>query len=82
MPPHSRVGTCERGCLFDLSADPGEHTDLRRAEPDAFAALARRLAAIGRTVYQTNYTGGYDRCLSAEDAYARDRGFLAPRCVR
>ena len=82
IPPHARVGTCVGGCLFDVRADPGEHVDLRHADPAAFERLARRLAVIGRGVYQTNYTGGYDSCLTAKDAYARDRGFLAPRCVR
>ena len=38
------------------------------------------MAAIGATVFQTNYSGGFDACLSVTDAYARDGGFLAPRC--
>ena len=82
MPPHAHVATCEGGCLFDLTADPGEHDNLRHADPAAFETLARRLAAIGATVYQTDFTGGYDSCINATAAYARDGGFLAPRCVK
>ena len=64
-----------------MRADPAEQHDLRAARPAEFEALARRMAEIGATRYQTNYSGGYDACASAAAAFAADRGFLAPRCV-
>jgi hypothetical protein len=82
MPGHDAIGTCVGGCLFDLSADPTEHVDLRHARPAAFAKLARRMAAIGATVYQTDYDAGYDHCLSAPAAHEANHGFLAPRCTK
>lgn len=39
-----------------------------------------RLQDIGKTVYQTNYTGGFDTCISRQDSFAKNRGFLAPEC--
>ena len=42
--------------------------------------LMTRLQDIGKTVYQTNYTGGYDNCIARPESYKMHHGFLAPEC--
>lgn len=71
---------CPHGCLFDIVADPAEHHDLRTEQPKLFQQLMTRLQDIGKTVYQTNYTGGYDNCIARPESYKMHHGFLAPEC--
>ena len=73
---------CPAGCLFDLAADPGEHIDLKGAQPERFAAMRARLASWGATVYQTNYSDVDDdaACLDTDALLARYGGFLGPPC--
>ena len=73
---------CPAGCLFDLAADPGEHVDLKGAQPERFAAMRARLASWGATVYQTNYSDVDDdaACLDTDALLARYGGFLGPPC--
>jgi hypothetical protein len=42
--------------------------------------LLTRLQEIGKTVYQTNYTGGFDNCIDRHVAYEQYHGFLGPEC--
>eukprot|EP01045_Picozoa_sp_COSAG04_P011563 COSAG04_NODE_747_length_10615_cov_4.568372_3_plen_161_part_00 len=39
--------------LFDLKADPGEHTDLAESEPDTVKTLMARLQVIRTIAFQT-----------------------------
>lgn len=78
--PGPDVG-CPRGCLFNIRDDPTEHEDVKESFPHVFSTLWSRLLEVGEGVYQTNYDGGAKNCLSAGEAYQRDRGFLAPRCT-
>jgi arylsulfatase B len=41
----------EKGCLFELLQDPGEHTDLADAHPDVVARLRRAIEAANATVF-------------------------------
>lgn len=42
--------------------------------------LLSKLHAYGNTVYQTNFSGGFDNCMSRQAAYQHYRGFLGPEC--
>jgi hypothetical protein len=71
---------CPSGCLFDVMADPSEHEDLRHAFPEVFSRLVDRLVHhYGASTYQTNYSTA-ETCITVHEAWARDGGFLAPRC--
>merc|ERR1712146_631406 len=79
---HPNAG-CPHGCLFDILADPTEQHDLKDQDADKkkkFKEMMSRMIEIGKTVYQTDYSGGYDTCASANDAFAKHHGFLSPRC--
>ena len=39
--------------LFDLKADPGEHTDLAESKPDTVKALMARLQVSRTIAFQT-----------------------------
>jgi arylsulfatase I/J len=78
--PSTDIG-CPKGCLFNIEIDETEHFDVKGVHPDIFERLWSRLLEIGRGVYQTNYDGGAKTCLSVEEAYRRDKGFIAPRCT-
>jgi len=71
---------CPTGCLFNIKEDPTEHHDVKELYPEVFIRLRSRLLEIGSGVYQTDFDGGANTCLSATAAYQRDKGFLAPRC--
>ena len=78
QPANDLIG-CPTGCLFNVFDDPGEHDDKKLQYPKLFAKLMDRLAFYGRTVFQTNYTNAHN-CISAEQAYRANHGFLSPRC--
>ncbi|KAL3925964.1 MAG: hypothetical protein SGILL_000065 [Bacillariaceae sp.] len=81
IPQPSTDYGCPEGCLFNIETDPTEHQEVKEKHPEIFARLWSRLLEIGQGVYQTNYDGGAKTCLPVEEAYRRDKGFLAPRCV-
>jgi hypothetical protein len=60
--------------------DPNETTDLKASLPSVFSAMLARLQTLGAGVYQTNYTGGFDNCMTREAAFQYYRGFLGPEC--
>lgn len=49
------------GCLFNVTADPTEHTDIAAAHPDVTAAMSARLAVLSKGFYSNNDTG-VDQC--------------------
>ena len=57
--PDAPVGG-KAGCLFNVLADPGQHSDVAEANPDIVAALYARLQAINSTAYQPN-RGTFDQ---------------------
>jgi arylsulfatase B len=73
---------CPRGCLFNIAQDPTEERNRKNDFPKLFEKLWRMLMDVRDGVYQTNYDGGAKTCLSVQEAFDRDRGFLAPRCSR
>ncbi len=73
---------CPEGCLFDIFADPEERNNLKDTLPEVYQGMLQRLAELTKTVFQTDYSGGADTCISTEEAYERDHGFLAPRCSK
>lgn len=58
-PPSDEQG-CPTGCLFNISADPGEHNDLSAALPQTKLALRARLYSIGAGTLQSDLNAGYD----------------------
>ena len=71
---------CPAGCLFNITADPTEHADLRRSHPDLFAKMAARLAALAQDVFDSSFVGNYTNCLDHVQYAARYKGFHGPAC--
>jgi hypothetical protein len=68
---------CRAGCLYDLRADPNEHTNLASAEPALVAHLRARLEAINRTAFSPDRgsNGHQLGCKVGVEAYG---GFWGP----
>jgi hypothetical protein len=47
--------SCCDGCLYDIQADPTEHSDLRVVMPTRHIQMYARLTELGNGTYQTNY---------------------------
>ena len=72
--PHAQTD-CSGGCLFDLLADPTEHTDLARSMPEKVAELTARLEAAEATAWAPG-RGTAQR--KACDVAAANGGFYGP----
>ncbi len=77
------------GCLFNVTADPGEHNDLAASMPAAVAALGARLDELALGIWENEETGtdacppnttGTEPC-ACWMAWHRYGGFLGA-CVR
>ena len=69
------------GCLFNLSADETEHTELSAALPRQKRRLAARLAELLRTKFQSEWTDPrYEACTTLKEYVAAHRGFAGPIC--
>jgi hypothetical protein len=69
-------------CLFDIEADPTEHTDLAR-DPTHAATLARltaALAAARASQFQTDSIPGYDNCTTIDAYVTAHQNFGGPIC--
>jgi len=66
----------ELGCLYDVVADPGEHTNLAKKMPDLWHSMHSRLKAIEATTFSPN-RGRKDAaaCAAVEKLYG---GFWGP----
>jgi len=71
----SGVLDCGAGCLFDVAADPGEHTDLAKAQPEKLRELQGLLERLAPSVYDPDRGDpGLGPCRAAEEA----GGYWAP----
>lgn len=70
VPPH------KRGCLFDVFADPSEHTDLADAHPEVVSQLLARLQALDETLFDPP-RGKADHAGACAQVEA-NRGFWGP----
>mmetsp|Transcript_16682 Transcript_16682/g.36179 ORF Transcript_16682/g.36179 Transcript_16682/m.36179 type:complete len:184 (-) Transcript_16682:32-583(-) len=52
--------TCHAGCLFDLSVDPAETTNIKTQHPEIFATMKTRLEQVSRQGLPKNNQGGGD----------------------
>ena len=74
------ASTC---CLFNLTADPTEHHDLRQTEPALFASLMTELEKQRHTVYQTDFVEpDTHACMDANQLRAYYGNFLGPPCAK
>ena len=74
------ASTC---CLFNLTADPTEHHDLRLSEPALFASLITELDKQRHTVYQTLYVEpDTSACMDPSQLRAYYGNFLGPPCAK
>ena len=77
----------EAPCLYDLDADPYEHTNLAAdpAHAQVLAKLTAQLAAHAKTSWQTGadgFLGAYQNCSSEGEYTASHRGFVGPLCSK
>ena len=61
------------GCLFNLRADPGEHTDLAAAEPALFASMMAKFVAMDATYHPPVANPPSDEAGLCAAALASDR---------
>ena len=80
-PPATDKGCPAPGCLYNITADPGEYNDLSAARPDDLKRLTDALNAYIPTLFQSDRapdnTGSYDcvDCLNkARGDYAKATG--------
>lgn len=73
------------GCLFNVTADSGEHENLAEAMPDVVASLGRRLDELSKGIWQNQEKGidacpknisGLCACWMAEHVYGGFMGIL------
>ena len=64
-------GGGKRACLFDIDADPTEHTDVSGANPDVVTAMLQRMLDINSTAYTPDR--GVDEGKACKAAFARGR---------
>ena len=69
---------CGSGCLFDLLADEGEHSNVAAADPAVLASLRARLAAEKLRFYSNNQTFA---CKNAALSIAHDCACAAGRAA-
>ena len=72
---------CPEGCLFNIFADPGEHTDLSATMASRKAEMAARLRAVGPTVFQSDMNASHPENLGRREtsnAWVADSGFCVP----
>ena len=78
--PTLHLKTCGRelrhGCLFNITADPEERTNLAAALPDAWAAMLKRVDAAQAEVYSPR-RGKKDK-RACEAATGRYGGWWGP----
>ena len=70
------------GCLFDLSLDVTEHTELSAQYPERQQAMKKQMAAYRAGSFQTSSSGGYDRCVTVAEYAAANGGFAGPLCTK
>ena len=72
---HDRLNSgCPDGCLFDLSRDPEERTDLKQEREVDFKRMLLRLAELGADSFSSNSTSIYTNCLSTVEYASRYGG--------
>ena len=78
--PSIVVLACEDGCLFNVSSDPEERTNLATTMADTVTQMRKRLASLEEGFFNNNDTG-VDACPAEECAPAPD---VLPRtmCTR
>ena len=78
------VGCPPGGCLFNLRLDRTEHREFSAEQPELKAAMAKRMAELIATRFQTStaYTAGYDNCSSDAAIVRANRGFTGPCCTK
>lgn len=92
VPPTWPLGTAEPGfpctaCLFNITADPEERTDLS-GDPifqQTLAAMQTRLAYWVSTKWETsdaNFFGPYTNCTTNAEFRTAHRGFVGPVCTK
>lgn len=82
-PSGSFPGCVPDCCLFDIVADETEQNDLRTVQPSVFSMMERELAAMGETVYQTDYAEpNTTECITNEQAEQLYGGFIGPMCFK
>ena len=72
-------------CLFNLTADPYERSDLAPLMPAVVQQLEARLHQLRATAFQTGadgYDGGYSHCISNTAFLAAHQGFVGPLCTK
>eukprot|EP01060_Flectonema_neradi_P008631 TRINITY_DN16161_c0_g1_i1.p1 TRINITY_DN16161_c0_g1~~TRINITY_DN16161_c0_g1_i1.p1 ORF type:complete len:510 (+),score=108.53 TRINITY_DN16161_c0_g1_i1:36-1532(+) len=70
------------GCLFNIADDPTEHHELSKQYPERQQAMKAKLAQYVAGAFQTNSSGGYDKCESLDKVAAANGGFAAPLCTK
>lgn len=73
----SVTADCRHGCLYDLSTDPGEHTDISAAQPTIATRMRARLEQINATVFSPN-RGTVQQALGCEVGVNRYHGYWGP----
>jgi len=68
--------TSATGCLYDVMADPGEHSNIASANPQLFYQMLARIQDIQATVFSPNR--GVASSLACEMALKRYNGFWGP----
>lgn len=79
-------GCGSAGCLFDINADPMEHDDIGRKNPELLKKLSNTLTTLKAGFWQSeaNIKGGdknYPKCKSMKETAAEHNNFAAPVCV-
>lgn len=69
---HSKDQNCpdvcpDTGCLFDIQADPGEHTDLAAQMPDVAAQLLKRAKELDATAIEALHPAGWRQKYNGQD---------------
>jgi len=68
--------TVDKGCMFDIFADPSEHKNVAKQNPDVFNKLIARIAELQKHVYSPNRGSSSSKaCAAATGKYG---GFWGP----
>ena len=73
----SVTADCRHGCLFHLSSDPAEHSDVSAALPAVAARLRARLLVVNATAFSPK-RGLADNTLGCRVALGKYGGFWGP----
>lgn len=68
---------CRHACLFDLTNDMGEHTDISAAKPQIVATMRRRLEQINASVFSPDRGPGQQQ-LGCEVGVNKYKGYWGP----